>query len=106
MPDQTRPPETGLKKFCSAIGRLFSSEQQPAAAMPAVAPDAAATPAPEPAVTIHPGLTDQQLIVILTAAACQILDGPVRIKTLHTLAARNWSWVAQGRSELQYHRLK
>lgn len=62
-----------------------------------------------PAVTagsIHPGLTDQQLVVLLTAAACEALGGPVRIDRFRPLTAKDWSWASQGRQELQSHRLK
>lgn len=55
---------------------------------------------------IHPGLTDQQLVVLLTAAACEALDGPVRVGKFRQLASKDWNWTAQGRSDLQSHRLK
>lgn len=53
--------------------------------------------------SIHPGLTDQQLLVLLTAAASQVLDRPVRVHKFRPLTG---SWAAQGRSDLQSHRLK
>jgi len=55
---------------------------------------------------IHPGLSDQQLVVLLTAAACEVLGKPVRVDTFRHLTAKDWNWAAQGRHDLQSHRLK
>jgi hypothetical protein len=57
-------------------------------------------------VGIHPGLTDQQLVVLLTAAACEALGEPVRVDRFRPLTATDWNWAAQGRHDLQSHRLK
>ena len=95
-----------MSKIFSVIGRLFKDVVQPASeATPVVAS------APEPVATaavsgIHPGLTDQQLVVLLTAAACEVIGGPVRIEKFRPLTARDLNWAAQGRSELHTHRLK
>lgn len=105
---------TGLYLACAGIGRLIrmlerSAEPTPAATItvsPIVSPVATASaPAFSPS-TIHPGLTDQQLVVMLTAAATEIIGSPVRIGKLRPLTARDHSWSAQGRSELHSHRLK
>jgi hypothetical protein len=97
----------GLSLICAAIGRLIKSLEKsvPAALPPPVmAPPAA----PAAAVTsgIHPGLTDQQLVVLLTAAASAMLGGPVRVDKFRPLTAKDLNWAVQGRSDLQYHRLK
>ncbi|MHB8057361.1 MAG: OadG family transporter subunit [Desulfuromonadaceae bacterium] len=55
---------------------------------------------------IHPGLSDQQLVVLLTAAACAALGEPVRVARFRSLSVRNGNWAAQGRHALQSHRLK
>ena len=55
---------------------------------------------------IHPGLSNQQLVVLLTAAACEALGGAVRVDRFRRLTAKNGNWAAQGRHELQSHRLK
>lgn len=55
---------------------------------------------------IHPGLTDQQLVVLLTAAASETLGGAVRIDRFRPLTAKDWNWASQGRQALQSHRLK
>ena len=56
--------------------------------------------------SIHSGLSDQQLVVLLTAAASEALDRTVRIEHIHPLTARTSNWAVQGRSDLQSHRLK
>ncbi|MCE1226975.1 MAG: hypothetical protein LWW87_10895 [Geobacteraceae bacterium] len=56
--------------------------------------------------TLHPGLSDQQLVVLLTAAAAEMLGGPVRVEKFKPLTAKDLNWTAQGRSDLQSHRLK
>lgn len=55
---------------------------------------------------IHPGLSDQQLVVLLTAAAFEALGRPVRIDQIRPLTAKCSNWSVQGRSDLQSHRLK
>lgn len=65
--------------------------------------DTSSTVSPE---TIHPGLTDQQLVLLLTAAASETLGGQVRVDTFKPLTAKDLNWAAQGRSDLQSHRLK
>lgn len=66
------------------------------------------SPSTQSAVTavIHPGLSDQQLVVLLTAAACEALSAPVRVYRVRPLTAKSGNWVAQARHELQSHRLK
>ena len=68
----------------------------------------AASPATQAATAggIHPGLTDQQLVVLLTAAACEAQDGAVRVVRFRPVIAKGGNWAAQGRHELQSHRLK
>lgn len=56
--------------------------------------------------TIHPGLSDQQLVVLLAAAAAEMLGGAVRVEKFRPLTAKELNWAAQGRSDLQSHRLK
>ena len=55
---------------------------------------------------IHPGLSDQQLVLLLTVAAYEMLGEPVRIDKFRPLNAKDWSWSAHGRHDLQSHRLK
>ena len=69
---------------------------------------AAASPVTQPAVIggIHPGLSDQQLVLLLTVAACETLGEPVRIDRVRPVTAKNGNWAVQGRRELQSHNLK
>lgn len=94
-----------LSLICSAIGRLLSALHKPEASMATVTTSAPAA-STLPASTIHPGLTDQQLVVLLSAAASEILGGPVRVERLRPLNPRDQNWAAQGRHALQDHRLK
>jgi len=82
-------------------GQAVSNEAAPP-------PLSAISSSPKPATLsgIHPGLSDQQLVVLLTAAAYEVLGEPVRIEKFRPLAAKDWNWAAQGRSVLQSHRLK
>jgi len=73
-----------------------------AAGLPAVSPATEAGAVPG----IHPGLNDQQLVVLLSAAASEMLGGPVRVEKFRPLTAKDLNWAAQGRSVLQSHRLK
>lgn len=69
---------------------------------------AAAFPSIQSAATgsIHPGLSDQQLVVLLTAAASEVLGRPIRIDKFRPVTIKSLNWAAQGRHELQSHRLK
>jgi hypothetical protein len=77
-----------------------------------VTSQAIAAPATSPSIRsttsggLHPGLSDQQLVVLLTAATYEALGRPVRIDRFRHLNAKGWNWAAQGRHELQSHRLK
>lgn len=99
----------GLSLACSAIGRMIKLLEKgeaaaPIATQPADLPPQTTAPATEP--SIHPGLTDEQLVVLLAAAATEVIGSPVRIGKFRPLTARDQIWSAQGRSELQTHRLK
>ncbi len=90
-------------------GTLAMSHGHPALTGPCLsAASPALFPTTESAATggIHPGLSDQQLIVLLTAAAYETLGVAVRVERFRPLTAKDWNWAAQGRHELQSHRLK
>lgn len=72
------------------------------------APSPITSPLTQPDATggIHPGLSNQLLVVLLTAAACEALGGAVRVDRFRRLTTKNGNWAAQGRHELQSHRLK
>jgi len=93
-----------LSLICAAIGRLLNRLQTLQASTARVA---TAVPAENhAAASIHPGLSDQQLLVLLTAAASEVLEEPVRVERFRPLNARDLTWAAQGRHALQDHRLK
>jgi len=79
---------------------------------PGESASAAASPPTSPSIIsaapggIHPGLTDQQLVVLLTAAACEALGEPVRVDRFRSVTVKDGNWAAQGRRDLQSHRLK
>ena len=95
----------GLSLICALIGRLIRALKRTAPELPAAASPATAPP-PAPAAGIHPGLTDQQLVVLLTAAAAEAIGGPVHIAGFRPANNKGGSWATQGRSELHTHRLK
>lgn len=94
----------GLSLICAGVGRLirvFGRNE----AMREAEPEVVSARLPI-ANSMHSSLTDQQLVVLLTAAATEIIGSPVRIEHFRHLEARGPSWSEQGRSELLHsHRL-
>lgn len=90
-----------LYLICAAIGRLLRGVQ-------CAFDSRSLSPSAPVAATagMHPGLTDQQLAVILTAAAQEAVGGPVRIERFRPLTPHDLDWVAGGRRDLQSHQLK
>jgi hypothetical protein len=82
--------------------RSILKESVSASAAPAISP----TTQSAAAGGIHPGLSDQQLVALLTAAAYEALEQPVRVDRFRPLTVKDLNWAAQGRHELQSHRLK
>ncbi len=65
---------------------------------PASAPVAAS---PATAKTIHPGMTDEQFVAIVSAAAAHALGGkPVSVVKFRPLNTMDWTWAIQGRVSL------
>ncbi len=93
-----------INRFAKRAGE----QQQPCATKTSDAVNAAAGIATGQPVAagLHPGLSDQELVVILTAAAYTVLGEAVRVEKFRPLSAKDWNWAAQGRRELQSHRLK
>ena len=98
-----------MTNLLSTIGNLWKDlvhpNDEPESGTTATAKPPAPSAAPSPS-TIHPGLTDQQLVVLLTAAASAALETPVKVGRFRPLTAKEWSWTAQGRMDLHSHRLK
>ena len=93
----------GLSLICMAVGRLIKSLERKNKDNPPVIISSAPVLS---SACIHPGLTDQQLVVLLTAAAYEAAGAPVRIVKIRPLTARDSNWSAKGRSDLHSHRLK
>ena len=82
-----------------------SHTSAPVAKAPAPAPVQAPKPAPAatpPAApaTIHPGLTDEQLMAILAVAATEALGQAVAVVSFRPLGSMDWTWSIQGRVQL------
>lgn len=50
--------------------------------------------------SIHPGLTDEELIVILVAAASEAMGRAVSIVSFRPMDSMDWRWSLQGRVDL------
>jgi hypothetical protein len=69
----------GLYLICAGIGRLIKALDRSGAASPVKMMPSSP---PTPAGGIHPGLTDQQLVVLLTAAASEAVGSTVRVDSI------------------------
>jgi len=82
----------------------FAEPSKPAQAKPAVAAVVAA-PA-SGAKTIHPGMSDEQFVAIISAVAAHAFGGAqvsiVKFKPLHSM---DWTWAVQGRVALHTHKV-
>lgn len=94
----------GLSLICVMVARLLRAVAAPVTDMQqphAPAAIAAVTPG------LHPLMSDQELIVVLTAAAVEALGTPVRVERFKPLDAKDLGWTTQGRADLLHsHRLK
>ena len=87
---------------CKPCGDASVSPAAPAVASAAHAPVAVA---PAAAQNIHPGLSNEQLAVILAVAAAEALGPNVNVVKFRPMNAADWTWAAQGRNELHSNRL-
>ena len=98
----------GLWLCCSVLHRVLRSWRASEGAPAGSDPDAPVGSLPTPSVEghgMHPGLSDQQLVVLLAAAAYEVLGRPVRIGSIRQVSPGESNWAAQGRSVLHSHRL-
>jgi hypothetical protein len=95
-----------MSELFSTIGRLIRDLIHPVQESQSDVSPPSEPVAPVVASGIHPGLTDQQLVVLLAVAASEVIGAPVRIGKFRPLTAKDWSWAAQGRMDLHTHRLK
>lgn len=81
-------------------GALAPAVKVPTPAIRPVVPPAAPVVATAPA-TIHPGLSDEQLMAILAVAATETLGQAVAVVKFRPLDSMDWTWSIQGR--VQHH---
>ena len=100
-PPPPPPPPGGwgavaLLAGAGALAWLFRKAGRPAGA---AAPEPAPSPAPA-ADSGHPGLTHEELLVLLTAAAVEVVGKPVSIIRFRALTPMDWTWAVQGRVDI------
>jgi hypothetical protein len=73
----------------------------------AVATGAARASAPMPIAgkTIHPGLSDEKFIAIISAATASALGQPVNVVGFKPLSTMDWTWAVQGRVALHKNKV-
>ena len=69
-----------------------------APAMPSV-PVATPIPASLPSVpaSVHPGLSDEELVAILAVAATEVIGQAVSVVKFRHMGSMDWTWSVQGR---------
>jgi hypothetical protein len=56
--------------------------------------------------TIHPGMSDEKFVAIISAAAAHALGGkPVNVVKFRPLNTMDWTWAIQGRVSLHTHKV-
>jgi hypothetical protein len=98
----------GLYLISAALSRmiapLLQSPLEPIGPTVALPPGPISAPPLEVA-GMHPGLSNQQLVVLLTAAAFEVMGTPVRVDRILQLNVADSNWTVEGRSVLHSHRL-
>jgi hypothetical protein len=91
----------GMVSLVSYIIKVLGFAEQPKDAPPKqVAVSASA------AKTIHPGMSDEQFVAIMSAAAAHALGGsPVSVVKFKPLNTMDWTWAIQGRVSLHSHKV-
>ena len=83
-----------VSKFINSLG--IGKE----AAKPAVQVAAPVASVAQPKTTIHPGMSDEQFIAIISAAAAHAFGKPVSVVKFKPLNTMDWTWAIQGRVAL------
>lgn len=55
--------------------------------------------------TIHPGLSDEKFVAIITAAITHACGGPVNVVKFKPLNTMDWTWAVQGRVGLHTNKV-
>ena len=93
------PGSGGVVALLAAAGALAWLLRRPGRPAEPEAPTAALPPAPA-ADSGHPGLTHEELLVLLTAAAVEVVGKPVSIIRFRALTPMDWTWAVQGRVDI------
>jgi Na+-transporting methylmalonyl-CoA/oxaloacetate decarboxylase gamma subunit len=89
----------GLISFVSYILKIMGLGQASVGA--GIKPASTAT-----AKTIHPGMSDEKFVAIISAAAAHALGGkPVNVVKFRPLNTMDWTWAIQGRVSLHTHKV-
>jgi len=93
----------GMISLVSYIVKVLGFAEQ---AKPAQPKSAAVVASASGAKTIHPGMSDEQFVAIISAAAAHAFGGAqvsvVKFKPLNTM---DWTWTIQGRVSLHTHKV-
>jgi|GEM_PF-3327555 len=87
------------------IADLLTTGSSFGGASKASAPASAPQSAPLAPASIHPGLSDEKLAVLLAVAAAEIMGQHVNIVKFRTAGNKDWTWAHQGRVDLHTRRL-
>jgi len=92
----------GLISLVSYIVKALGFAEQPKPAQPKPAAVLSASNAK----TIHPGMSDEQFIAIISVAAAHAFGGaPVSLVKFKPLNTMDWTWAIQGRVSLHTHKV-
>ncbi len=93
-----------LISFVSYVVKILGLAKVEAPKSAPAPAQAAASPAG--AKTIHPGLSDEQFVAVISAAAAHALGGkPVNVVKFRPLNTMDWTWAIQGRVSLHTHKV-
>ncbi|MCL2283769.1 MAG: hypothetical protein FWC26_10695 [Fibromonadales bacterium] len=88
--------------FLGSIENLLKQKIDAPAAKPHAAAPVAAMAAAQ---TIHPGLSDDKFVAIITAAITHACGGPVNVVKFKPLNTMDWTWAVQGRVGLHTNKV-
>jgi phenylpyruvate tautomerase PptA (4-oxalocrotonate tautomerase family) len=86
-----------VSKFLAQMGLAKTAAPAKPAAPVAAAPVAPAASAP----SIHPGLSNEQFVALVSAVASHVLGAPTTVVKFRPMNGNDWTWAVQGRAALQ-----
>jgi len=96
----------GLISLVSYIIKALGLAEPSKAAQPKPAAAAAVSAPASGAKTIHPGMSDEQFIAIISAAAAHTFGGAqVNVVKFKPLQSMDWTWAVQGKVALHTHKV-